>query len=533
MVGCLGSGLLLSSCGIKEPVEPRRPNILFVISDDQSFAHTGFAGSRLVKTPAFDRVASEGIYFTTCIAGSPGCAPSRSSLVTGRHHWQNETSGQHASSWMKQHIPFIDLLEQNGYTTGRTGKGVSPFRYAQEPADSLWRSTDAGGIAHSNIRYGTHWTEDERPSSEISDINYFENFKFFLEQVRGDQPFFFWYGAQEPHRSFEKGSWQRHGKLLSDAKVPEFLPDHDEIRGDLLDYAIAIEWFDLHLQRMIDYLEEIGELDNTIVVVTSDNGMAFPRAKANSYLYGIQVPLAIRYPQRFPGGRVVDDPVGFADFAPTLLEATQTAAEGMLPMSGRSFLNLLTSGESGKIDPARNAVFTGRERHSSSRYLNRGYPQRAIVSDNYLLIWNMSPNLWPAGDPQRIKPGSTDELLPMYGIDEDGKHRSDWAFTDVDAAPSKSFLVEQRSEETVKPYFDLAFAKRPEFELYDTDNDPYNLRNLYGDPAHATIQQQLQERLMQELEQTGDPRVTGPDKQIFDTYIRYSPMREFPPPTGE
>ncbi len=530
MMGCIGSGLLFNACQSVEPTKPERPNILFVISDDQSYVHTGFGGSQFVRTPGFDRVAKEGIYFTTCIAGSPGCAPSRSTLVTGRHHWQNENSGQHASSWLNKHVPFIDLMETAGYATGRTGKGVSPFRYASNSADSLWRFTDAGGIAHSNIRYMAGTPEDERPTSEISDINYFENFKYFVEHIRGDQPFFFWFGAQEPHRGFEKESWQKHGKNLDDVEVPEFLPDHAEVRGDLLDYAIAIEWFDLHLQRMINYLEEIGELDNTIIIVTSDNGMPFPRAKANCYLYGIKVPLAIRYPELFPGERVIDDPIGFVDFAPTLLEVTQTPADGMLPMSGRSFLNLLTSSHNGKIDPERNFAFSGRERHSSSRYLNMGYPQRAITSLDYLLIWNIKPDLWPAGDPQRIKPDTENELLPLFGLDENGKHHSDWAFTDVDASPTKSFLVENMTNNTVKRFFDLAFDKRQEFELFDVRNDPYNLRNLYGNPAYANIQQRLQNRLEQVLQESNDPRWVGPDKNIFDSYLRYSPLREFPKP---
>ena len=118
--------LSISSCGLENKDEMKLPNILFAISDDQSFAHTSFAGCGFVNTPAFDRIAKEGIYFTNCYAGSPGCAPSRSALVTGRHHWQNEQAGQHASSWLKKYVSFIDLLEANGYITGRTGKGVSP-----------------------------------------------------------------------------------------------------------------------------------------------------------------------------------------------------------------------------------------------------------------------------------------------------------------------------------------------------------------------------------------------------------------------
>ncbi len=523
---------LLFSCKEKNHEELVRelPNILFAISDDQSFAHTSFAGSKIVTTPAFDRVAREGIYFTNCIAGSPGCAPSRSSIVTGRHHWQNEQSGQHASSWMKKYIPFVDLLDNNGYATGMTGKGVAPFQYARDEKDSLWRTENAAGKTYNSIRYKEGTPEDERPAEFIGNVNYFENFRYFMENVRGDKPFFFWYGAQEPHRAYEQDSWKRTDKKLNDVEVPGFLPDNETVRGDLLDYAVEIDWFDLHLQRMLEYLEKTGELENTIVMVTSDNGLSFPRAKANCYEYGIHEPFAVRYPKAFPGGRIVDDLIGFADLAPTILEITGTSPEGMLPISGKSFLHVLKSKKNGVVDESKKYVFAGRERHSSSRYMNWGYPQRAIRSHDYLLIWNIKPERWPAGAPQRIKPGTKDELLPMYGIDEEGVHHSDWAFTDIDAAPSKSVIIENWQDDKMKIYFDWAHAKRAEFELFDIEKDPYNLTNLAGNSEFAAIEKELKEALMAELIKTEDPRVVGADKEVFDSYERYSPIREFPKP---
>ncbi len=418
----------------------QRPNILFAISDDQSFAHTGFAGCKFVKTPAFDRVAREGIYFNNCIAGSPGCAPSRSTIITGRYHWQNEQSGQHASSWMKKYVPFIDLLDANGYVTGLTGKGVAPFQYARDEKDSLWRATDAGGIEHSSIEYQKKSAGDERTAGGI------------------------------------------------------------------------------------------GELENTIVIVTADNGMPFPRAKANGYDYGIHVPLAIRYPKDFPGGRIVDDPVGFADIAPTILELTGTSIKGMMPISGKSILNILKSKKQGIVDPSKKYVFSGRERHSSSRYLNWGYPQRMIRSQDFLLTWNMKPERWPAGDPQAVKPNSGGALLPMYGIDENGKQQSDWAFADIDDSPTKAFIIENWKDEKIKPYFDLALAKRPEFEFFNLKNDPYCLVNLAGNPNFSVLEKEMKNVLMKELVKSKDPRVVGPDKEVFDLYIRYSPIREFPRP---
>lgn len=522
--------LSLASCQspTNEQAPPPRPNILFAISDDQSWLHTSFAGARFVNTPAFDRIAQNGVYFRNCLAGSPGCAPSRSAIVTGRYHWQNEQSGQHASGWLKKYVPFVDLLKANGYHTGYTGKGVGPFKYGEVENDSF-RVENAAGKAYSGIRYEAGAPGDERFADGINTINYAANFQDFLSQRPTDQPFFFWYGATEPHRRYEDGSGLRRGKKLENVDVPEFYPDEETIRSDLLDYAVEIEWFDLHLERMLNHLDSIGELENTIVFVTADNGMPFPRAKANGYEYGIHVPMAISYPQGFPAGRRVDDLISFTDLAPTILELTGTSPEGMLPISGKSFVEILKSKQEGLIDESNQYAFNGRERHSSSRYQNLGYPQRMIRDDQYLLIWNQRPERWPAGAPQRINP-ETGDLWPMYGIDEEGKHHSDWAFTDVDACPTKSFLVENRDLKRVSRYFDLSYGKRPEYELFDIQKDPACLQNLAGNAEVAEEEKQMKEALIKKLTATGDPRVAGPDPEVFDSYIRYSPMREFPEP---
>jgi len=527
----LGGGVIFSACQSKEKKETQRPNILIAISDDQSFAHTSFAGCKFVNTPGFDRVARSGIYFTNCFSGSPGSAPSRGSLVTGRYHWQNEQSGQHASSWMKKYVPFADALRANGYHTGFTGKGVAPFQYARNEQDSLWREENAAGKAYNSIQYKKGDPGDERTAVGIGGNNYFANFRDFMQKRQPGQPFYFWYGATEPHRAYEKDSWKRNGKDPARAEVPGFLPDDAVIRGDLLDYAVEIEWFELHLTRILNYLDSVGELDNTIVIVTGDNGMSFPRAKANGYEYGVHVPLAISYPKGFPGNRIVDDPVSFVDFAPTILEMTNTRPDGMMPIFGRSIANILKSDKSGIVDETKKYIFAGRERHSSSRWNNLGYPQRVIRSERYLLIWNMKPELWPAGDPQAINTESPlRELRPMFGIDEKGVHHPEWAFTDVDDSPSKSFLIENHADEKIKHYFDLAYAKKVEYELYDVWKDPYCLTNLCGQPEYSAVEKELKDELLKELTRSGDPRVVGPDKEIFETYIRYSPIREFPKP---
>ncbi|BAX81135.1 sulfatase-like hydrolase/transferase [Labilibaculum antarcticum] len=494
----------------------KRPNVLFAISDDQTFAHTGFAGCTFVNTPAFDRIAGEGIYFSNCYAGSPGCAPSRSSIVTGRYPWQNEQSGQHASSWMKKYVPFVDELADNGYAVGRTGKGVDPFRYALSAKDSLWRVGNAGGTLHSEISYDE--SDDERFATGIKNMNYFEDFKYFLDSVRQDKPFFFWYGAKEPHRGYEKGSWKQRGKKLTDVQVPKFLPDNEIIRGDLLDYAVEIEWFDLHLQRMLEHLEKIGELENTIVIVTSDNGMPFPRAKANCYEYGAHVPLAIRYPKDFPGNRVVNAPASFINLAPTILEMCQTDAKNMQAITGKSMVKLL---ENKRKANENTAVFSGRERHTSARYQNWGYPQRVIRKGDYLLVWNVKPERWPAGAPQTYDTKDTTQLKEMY---------QGTVFADIDGSPSKSFLLNEIASGETNSFFRLACEKRDEFELFDLSVDESSVLNIIDNEANKEIADQLKRELIRELVRTNDPRVVGPDKEIFDSYKRYSKIRKFPRP---
>ncbi len=514
--------IFLASCSQKHD-EKKRPNILFAISDDQSFIHTSFEGCNFVNTPAFDRVAREGIYFKNGYAGSPGCAPSRSVLVTGRHHWQNEQSGQHASSWLKKYIPFVDELNANGYAVGRTAKGVGPFQYARDENDSLWRKEDAAGPAYDLVKYDQ--SNDERFSSKILNANYAENFKYFIENVKGDKPFFFWYGGKEPHLKYEQGSWLNRGKKLEDVVVPSFLPDNDIIRGDLLDYAVEIEWFDLHLQRMLKYLEKIGELDNTIVIVTSDNGMPFPRAKANAYDYGIHVPLAIRYPPEIKGGQISNTLVSFADLAPTILDATETSPKYMLPFSGESLWELFKS-NSTEIS---RSIFSGRERHSSSRYQNMGYPQRAVRKGDYLFIWNILSDRWPAGAPQSFDL-KTNKSKMVFDQNEVGDYVGANIFSDIGPTPTKKYLIQNHNNDEVKKYLLLAAEKRPEFEMYNVVNDMECMINLAGNPDYDDVEQNLKKILFEELFISNDYRVQKEGFDTFDNYVRYSPMRNFPKP---
>ncbi len=488
--------------------ENKRPNILFVISDDQSYPHASIYGESWVNTPTFDRIAREGVLFHNAFAASPGCSPSRAAILTGNYPWQLEDAGTHASEFPAHYTVYPDILEDMGYKVGYTQKGWGPGNWQVSG-----RERNPAGDAYQEHKL-------EPPTSGISNTDYAANFDQFLADRENGQPFSFWFGASEPHRVFEEGSGLDAGKDPSTVNVPAFLPDTPEIRSDLLDYALEIEWFDQQLGKMIGRLEEMGELDNTIIVVTSDNGMSFPRAKANLYEYGFHVPLAIRWADQVKGGRSIDDLISLTDLAPTFLEAASGGGFDKLktdhPMEGKSLMNILLNDGSGRLDSERKGVFSARERHSSSRWNNLTYPQRAIRTERFLYTRNFKPERWPAGAPQKYEDDGN--LGPMHG-----------AYHDIDACPTLDFLIENRENPDIKPYFEMAVQKRPSEEFFDMEKDPYCLNNLAEDPDYQDELRIHRRLLGGYLMETGDPRVTG-SGDIYETYVRYSPIRNFPEP---
>ncbi len=478
----------------------QRPNILFAIADDQSYPYTTAYGDRTTLTPAFDVLAARGVLFTNAFCAAPQCSPSRAALLTGRNIWELEEAGTHSSYFPRKFQVFTDLLEETGYTLGYTGKPWGPGNWQ----DAGWDRNPVGPA------YNEHTLEP--PYNGISNKDYASNFSTFLAQKDSDRPFFFWYGGHEPHRRFESGSGRMEGKQMQEANVPDFLPDDEVVRDDILDYSVEIEWFDQHLGQMIAQLEARGELENTIIVVTADNGMAFPYAKANLQEYGTHVPLVIAGPG-INGARQIEDLVSLIDLAPTFLQLS--GAPPLDAATGKSLARLLRAEAKG--DPHRNYVFTGRERHTHARPDNLGYPARAVRSEQYLYIHNFRPDRWPAGDPAVALAESEATAAALKSM-KDGYH-------DIDACPSKTLLLEQQDK--YRRYFDLAVAKRPAEELYDIGSDPGCTKNLAEQPAYEAVRKELKSVLFAQLKKQRDPRVLdGGD--VFESYPRFGGMRAFP-----
>ena len=458
--GFAGMGLFASELLAAAQMPKKRPNILFAISDDQSWPHASAYGCKFVKTPAFDYVAKEGVLFDNSFVTSPQCSPSRASILAGRHPWQNGDAAVHGESIPKDIPLYTTLLAKAGYHVGMTGKGWGP---------GLFEGDNPAG-------------KDYPPKKN----DYIAMFRAFLKARKSGQPFCFWYGAREPHRGYKKGSGLKAGKKLGSVEVPKFLADHKSVRSDLLDYAIEIEFFDKHLAQMLGILKKSGELDNTLVVVTSDNGMPWPRAKASLYEYGLHMPLAICWGKQIHAGRRVSDMVSHVDFAPTFLEAAGVA----IPkgMAGPSPLPVLKSSESGLVDKTRDRIFASLERHTP--YVRKddvGYPARAVRTHQYLYIQNLKPDRWPDGD-------------TFYGSG---------------GSSSRDIYFAQCKNPNIQPYIRLAWAKRPSEELYDIQADPFCLNNLAGQAKHQKTQKALCKMLRETLIAQGDIRMAGNDR--YDT----------------
>ena len=490
--------VILPLCGATLPeASAGGVNILFAIADDQSWPHASAYGTEGVRTPAFDRLAAQGVLFNNAFAPAPQCSPCRAAILTGRPIWQLEEAGTHGSLFPAKFPVFTRILEANGYHVGFTGKAWGPGNWKA----SGWEKNPVG----------TEYNEKRLtpPTPDISTVDYTGNFREFLSSRVAGQPFFFWYGGHEPHRTYAYGSGAENGIDPAGLKLPPFLPDADVTRQDVADHYLEIAWFDQHLGQMLALLEEMGELDNTLVIVTADNGMPFPYAKANLLEAGTHVPLVIA------GGmplspRQSDTLVNLIDLAPTILEVAGLSLPEATP--AKSLVTHLLEGH-----PHRTEVLTGRERHTHARPDNLGYPARAIRTADYLYIWNMAPERWPAGDPPPESPDSAPTGSGLKPIIE--------GYEDIDAAPSKSFMLAERA--AFADLFAAAFEKRPGEQLFVIREDPYCLKDVAASPAYAAVLADLRARLEKGLRADSDPRMQGWG-DIFESYPRFGSMRLFP-----
>ena len=443
----------------------RKPNILFLLADDMSYPYASVYGEKNIKTPNIEQLAKHGVTFSNAFAASPSCTPSRAGILTGKYpHKLGE--GVNLVGKLDVGIPtFVQILRSEGYFVGYERKG--------------WGPGDFNKMGYSENPAGKEIT-----------------FNNLLKQLDKDQPFFFWFGTNDPHRFFPFGAGKRNGINPDSIKVPGFLPNTSEIKNDLADYFHLIERFDSEIGELLNLLRNAGKLDNTIIVLTSDNGMPFPHAKANLYDHGSRVPLIISHFGNAVQQNIKNNSfVNLIDLMPSFLEFA--GVKQVVDIDGMSLVPVVK----GIKKSNREEVFLERERHCLCRLDNgmlAGYPMRALRDNNFLYIRNFRPNRSPGGDAEI--PGTPS----IYG--------------DVDGGPSKALLIDNQNDPGINYYFKLAFDKRPAEELYDVKNDPFNLHNLINDQSHSATIIKMRAKLNDWMEKEKDPRRNGGGDEI-DKYV--------------
>lgn len=524
------------STGRAQAADTKPLNILFCFADDWGRYASAYAAidgrpspNQVIRTPNVDRVAAEGMLFRNAFVNAPSCTPCRSSLVSGRYFFNcGRGAILQGATWDSAIPSFPLLLRDAGYHIGKSYKVWSPGTPVDAPFGGQRFAYEKAGNAAN--RYSTQvgqMMKDGLSASAARDkilAQVRANFDAFLDARKQGQPWLYWFGPTNTHRSWVRGSGKALWGIEPDTlrgKLPAFLPDVPEVREDVADYLGECQAFDSYIGVLLKRLEERGELDRTVVVLSGDHGMpGVPSGKCNLYDHGIAVTLAVRWPGGKPG-RVIDDFVSLPDLAPTFLEIG-----GVKPpagLAGRSLVSIFRSSKNGQVEPGRTWVIAGRERHvAQAREGNRPYPMRALRTTDFLYIRNYAPDRWPMGDPR----GVTDTKAPDLAV----LARDTFvAFADMDASPTKAWLVGHRKDAKWKEYYDRAFGKRPAEELYDLRMDPDQVKNVAESAGYAADKKRLAERLTKILTDSGDPRVAQGEPSFERPPFTDAPGKGTPP----
>jgi N-sulfoglucosamine sulfohydrolase len=430
-----------------------RPNILVIVSDDQSAEAVGAYGNRDIQTPSLDALSASGMRFERAYVTSPQCLPSRASFMTGQAPIRIGASRFTAP--VPPDVPmFPEALRKAGYFTGLAGRAHHLQGAAHNPeVVDLYRTLGLLTVAQ---RFDVV-QEAGGAGGDQQGENALKQFAAFLDQVPEGKPFFLQLGFTDPHRTFDATRFESRYDPSTLTLRPD-MPDTPGVRADLVSYYSEISRLDENVGRVLAALDTRRLAANTIVVFVGDNGGALLRGKGTLYELGVRVPLIVRWPGVTKANAVMRHLVSGEDLAPTLLEAAGLPVPP--EMTGRSFLAALRGGA---YEPRR-YVFTERGAHGD--LLPVGSAEfdlsRSIVSATHKLIYNAT---WQ---------------LPYVPVDFMGQ-------------PFWTDIKERARWGTLAPTFErlLLAPSRPMFELYDLAADPYEMTNLAGRPDVAELEHRM------------------------------------------
>jgi len=416
---------LLCLGGTAATAAAERPNILWITCEDMS-ANLGCYGDKNAVTPHLDGLAKQGVRYTHAFAVAPVCAPTRSSLITGMYASSLGTHWMRCQGKLPDNVKcFPEYLRNAGYWCSNNVKTDYNFPVPK----TAWNESSNKA----------HWRNRQAGQPFFSVFNLTTTHE---GQVRTSEAAFAKHMARVPAE-------QRHD--LAKVTVPPFYPDTPIIRRDLARYHDLITALDLQVADLLKQLDADGLADSTIVFFFSDHGMGLPRGKRWLYDTGLHVPLIIRFPERFkalaPGkpGTTTDRLVSFVDFGPTVLSLA--GLEAPKHMQGSAFLGA-------HAKPPRDYLYFIRDRMDE-----RNDFSRAVRDRRYKYIRNFMPHL-----PRAAMISYMNEMPTMQEL------RRLAAAGQLRGAAA-SFMQPTKQFE----------------ELYDTQADPFETRNLADSPEHQTV----------------------------------------------
>ena len=450
------AGLMIGSALFAQ----ERPNILFILSDDHSVPYLGCYGNPDLTTPNIDRLAEEGMRFDHMYTTASQCAPSRSSMMTGRSVTDIQQSRFSAS--LNPEIPvYPEMLRLGGYYSGVCGRS-----YHTDGSGGKAKITEQVFDEYNLVSFPRRL---DYVRHKKDDDNLVLQMREFLDQVPPGRPWFLQAGFSDPHRRFTAPEYAPDPASIT---VPPGMPDTQKLREDLAQHYGEINRLDANVGKLIDELDARGIKDQTLIVFMGDNGGAIFRGKGTLWDTGLHVPMVARLPGVVPAGSVSEVLLSGEDIAPTFLDVA-----GINPhedMTGKTFWPVL-QGEEKEI---REYAYGVRGSHGS------GLPTRTDIFDlsrtvfnkKYRLIYNA---LWQ---------------LPYSPVDF---HRREFWKELVELNEAGKLDPKYRSNVFADP--------RPMFELYDLENDPQEFNNLAGNPEYAEIEKQLKEEMQRWMILTWDP----------------------------
>lgn len=458
-------------CSKSQDELEEKPNILMLVSEDHG-PELGVYGDHFARTPALDKLGTEGVVFEKAFVTQAGCSPSRSSLMTGLYPHQNGQIGLATHGFRLYNdndmLLLPNVLKEAGYRTGIVGKlhinPESDFEFDMMLEGDNFQNRDVRKIADHAMK--------------------------FLNETNNDKPFFLSVNYADVHRPYI-GDFVRQADGLPedphDMGEVDILPQigfYEKLQAEkAANYYNSIERLDTGIGILLKAFRDSGNLENTIIVFISDHGSDMLRGKRTVYEAGTRIPMIINWGDRAVKGQRRNELVSTIDLYPTFLELAGIDIPKSL--SGRSLIPLI---KDQIISEWREYLFTEYHTHSPHNF----YPQRTVRNDRFKLIHNL----------------------------HHGKFNPGYAFTFDRIYDDRSHIENVINEASIQVQNAYSILKRsPEYELYDLDNDPHEFNNLAYNESFSDILQQLKNKLYEWRERTQDPILSKKNLSLLESEI--------------